>query len=657
MNDRFKRLLAPGNIGSLELKNRIVTAPMWNGYGGVDGSVTPRTLTYYSEKARGGPGLIIVEFTYIDEIASKSVPNQLAFCNDEYNSGMTLLVQAIHDGGAKCAIQLGHAGAMRFLPDPPWMGPSDGEHDLSPMGPFPPLPITGLSKDEIAAIVTAFGEAAGRAKRVGFDMLELHAAHGYLTTEFLSPHFNKRTDEYGGSPEKRMRFPLEVIGAMRAAVGPGFPISVRFNGTDYAPEDPITIEEAILFSRKLEEAGVDALHVSGGTDVYLDKLLTTTYQARAFNVYLAEEVKKKSGVKIPVIATGAITTPDLAEEILADGKADFIALGRQTLADPNWVKKTEEGRPEDIIPCIRCNDGCQGRVLLSFRGTTCTVNPRTGFEMIRSIAPLEKKKKVVVIGGGPGGMEAARVATLRGHDVILYEKRDLGGAMIEASWDPAVKTDLKFLIAYYRTQMKKLNINIIKKKATTEIIVNGGYDVAIVANGAVPRKFEVPGSDKSHVCEAIEVTRDKKKDLGKSVIVIGGGVLASEIAVSQALLGRKVFMKAPEGCHFGENEIAGDLISTRRALLELMKANNVEINMCLLPKEITDNGVVSIDMEGNEQEFKADSVIICRGFLPDKSMSNALRGKVKEIIAIGDCVEARKFYDAIHEGWVAGNRI
>ncbi|MCP4666028.1 MAG: FAD-dependent oxidoreductase, partial [Deltaproteobacteria bacterium] len=359
----------------------------------------------------------------------------------------------------------------------------------------------------------------------------------------------------------------------------------------------------------------------------------------------------------PVIATGGITSPEFAEEILVAGKADFIALGRPALADPHWAGKIKEGRREDIVPCIRCNDGCLRRTIGLFHSTSCAVNPRMGFEQIRSVAPLKKKKRVAVIGGGPGGMEAARLAAIRGHDVTLYEKRELGGALIEASWDPGLKRDIPILLDYYRTQMGKLDIGIIKEAASVDTIMKGGFDAVVVANGAVPAKLDVPGIDKPHVYEALDVTGGKDKELGNTVIVIGGGVLACEIALSQAGKGKKVILTAPEGCQVGEYEIGGDNIPNRMALLEQLKANEVHINLCMLPKEITDEGVISIDKDGNDVEFKGDSVVVCRGFLPNKTLTDALTGKIKEVHPIGDCVEARLVYEAIHEGWLAANQI
>jgi len=658
VGNQFPCLLSPANIGKIEIRNRIVTAPMWTGFATRDGSVTPRMVAYYAEKAKGGAGLVIVEYSYIDQTGSKSVVDQLGVYDDECLPGLALLAQSIHDWGAKCAVQICHAGPMAFVSVPPFLGPSDGFLDLSPMGPLPPIPVRGLSREEISAIIESFAAAAERVKRAGFDMVEIHGAHGYLITHFLSPRRNTRTDEYGGSLENRMRFALEVVQAVRQRVGPDFPVSIRVSGTDYDPELPITIDDTLIFAKRLEEAGVDAINVSAGNGVLLHKLLITMYQKLGFNVYLADAVKKRSGVSIPIIAASAITTPAFAEEILSQGKADFIGLGRPSLADPHWGTKLREGRPEDVIPCIRCNDGCLGRTPLSFRGISCSVNPFVGYELTRTVAPLGKKKKVAIIGGGPGGMEAARLATQRGHDVTLYERRELGGALIEAGWDPEVKPDIRCLLDYYRTQMKKLNIRVVKEAATTDTIVKGGYDVAIIATGAVAEKLDVPGIGKPHVYDALQVTGGKDKELGKTVIIVGGGKIACEIALSQAVKGKKVIMTTRRGSAVGEYEIAGEAPQpTRMAILELLKANNVEINLGFVPKEITDKGAIFVDSDGNTRELEGDSVVISRGFLPDMTLANALKGKVDEVRCVGDCVEARTIHDAIHEGWLAANQI
>jgi len=650
---KFPHLMSPGKIGNLEIPNRIVSAPIGAALATSDGLVTDRMISYYAEKAKGGTGLIIVEATYIDQIVSKGEESQLGAYSSACGPGLALLATVIHDWGSKAAVQLCHIGEQLYLFEKySSAAPSDGVESL---GGFFEIPLRGLTVDEIHAIVDAFAQAALRVKMAGFDAVEVHAAHGHLLSTFLSPAYNRRTDEYGGSLENRMRIVIEIVQAIQGSVGRDFPILVRMVGQDRQPENPITIEESIIFAKKLEEEGVAAIDLSGGSN--LNQFVTPpTYEKRGVHVPDALALKK-AGIKIPIIVAGGITTPDLAEEILSEGKADFIGLARPLLADPYWGKKLEAGVPEDIVPCVRCGMGCIGTMatFMAARGVRCSLNPRCSLENIRQIAPLEKKKKVAVIGGGPGGMEAARLATVRGHDVTLYEKRKLGGALHEAGWDTDLKPDIQFLLNYYLAQMRKLKINVVPEEATVDSIKNGGYDVAIVATGAIGNALRVPGIDKPHVYTDLEVTGGKDKELGKTVIVVGGGEVAVEIAVSQAMKGKKVIMTTRRSLEF---EIASESSSPNRmSLMEKLKTYNIEINLGITLKEITDNGIISVDEDGNTKETKGDSVVICAGYLPNLALANALKGKVKELRVIGDCIKPRLIGDAIEEAWLAANQI
>ncbi len=651
MDKQFSHLMSPGNIGDVEIRNRIVSAPMESKFATHDGFVTPRLLSYYTEKAKGGAGLIIVESTYMNQINSQALENQLGLYSRDHGTGMALLATAIHDWGAKCCLQLVYCGTQLSMHERYWSAaPSDGVDDF--VGAT--IPLRGLTKEEISQVIQDFAKAALISKLAGFDMVEVHACHGCLLHMFLSTAYNRRTDEYGGSLENRMRIVIEIVQAIKQTCGPDFPVLVRIVGQERLPETEkqVTLDEAIILAKKLEEMGVEAIDLSGGSNKN-QFTVTPTYEQRAVHVNDAYALKK-AGIKIPIIVAGGITTPDLAEEVLSQGKSDFIGLGRPLLADPYWGKKIEAGVPEDVVPCIRCTM-CVGTVgdFISAKGIRCTTNPRLGLEDIRKVAPLEKKRKVAVIGGGPGGMEAARLATLRGHDVTLYEKRKLGGAMHEASWDMEFKPDIRFLLDYYLTQMKKLKIKVVKEKASVDTIVNGGYDVAIVATGAVGRKFKVPGYNKPHVYTELQVTGGKDKKLGNTVIVVGYGGIAAEIAVSQAMKDKKV-IKTQENQVMLPDDI-GILIG--RSLMEKLEAYNVQTNLGLTLKEITDDGIICVDGNGKSHQFKGDSVVICAGFLPDLTLAEALKGKVKEIYPIGDCVKPRSIGDAIREGWLAANQI
>ncbi|MBM3677046.1 MAG: NADH oxidase, partial [Actinobacteria bacterium] len=419
----FPHLFAPGAIGSLSLKNRILKAPQSTALGNADGTVSDRTIRHYRELARGGAGLVMVEYTYVDEIASKSAHCQLGISQTEHIAGLSWLTATVKEEGAAVGLQIEHCGRQKFLGTPPMKAASARPWPLM-------FELTGvvpevLDEDEIAGVVQSFGDAAGRAVMAGFDLVEIHGAHGYLITNFLSSHTNDRTDRYGGPLENRMRFLVEVVQSVRAKVPPGFPVTVRLSGSDYEP-DGITIEETVEVCRVLESLGIDAIHVSGGDHHMMIYQVSPMLVPRGPNVWAAEAIRK--AVSIPVIASGSLTMPDFAESVLADGKADFVALGRPLFADPHWPNKAREGRVEDIRPCIRCNDGCLARTFMLFRSVRCTTNPELGREGELPIEPAAVRKRVAVVGGGPAGMEAARVLALRGHEVTLFERRRLGGA-------------------------------------------------------------------------------------------------------------------------------------------------------------------------------------------------------------------------------------
>jgi len=649
MSEKYSHLMSPAYIGNVEIPNRIVSVPIGSAMATDDGFVTPRMIAAYTEKAKGGTGLIVVEATYTDNIVSKGEENSLGAHDPACGAGLALLATAMHDWGAKCAVQLCHMGPQIFLFEKYWSAaPSDGFE-----GPLQ-IPLRGLTKEEIQGIIQTHAMAALRVKLAGFDMVEIHAAHNHLYSTFLSTGYNRRTDEYGGSIENRARIVVETVQAIQGMCGPDFPILVRL-GQDREEVNPLTIDEIVAVAKILEEAGVAAIDLGGGSTLNWYTPIPM-YEDRGLNVPDAAAIKK-AGVKIPIIVAGGITTPDMAEQILSKGEADFAGLGRPILADPYWGKKVEAGAPEDVVPCIRCNMGCIGTMLdfMSGKGIRCAVNPRCALETIRQVAPLEKKKKVAVIGGGPGGMEAARLATLRGHEVTLYEKRKLGGALNEASWDERLKLDLRILRDYYVTQMKKLKIRVVEKEATADTIVNGGYDAVIVATGAKGKKLPIPGADKPHVYTDLQVTGGKDKELGKTVIVVGGGVIGAEIAVSQALKGKKVILTTRR---IAEGQIAEDeSLPNGMCLMHMLTTNDIQINLGMTLKEITNDGIISVDQEGKTHQFKGDSVVVCFGFVSDTTLAKELKGQVKEVRAIGDCVKPRLIGDAVHEGWLAGNQI
>jgi 2,4-dienoyl-CoA reductase-like NADH-dependent reductase (Old Yellow Enzyme family)/thioredoxin reductase len=641
---RFPKLFEAGHIGNLWVKNRIIKAPTLTCFASMDGCVTERLLRHYQEVARGGAGLIMVEYTYIDDDASKSGQCQLGLSRSEHRPGMEWLASAIKANGSAACVQLVHAGRQKFLGTPPMKTATRHPwEELYTAG--APLPAE-LTCEEIEVLIGKFGDAAFRAKQVGFDMIEIHAAHGYLLTNFLSPK-NRRADWFGGSLNNRMRILLSIIADVQSKVGRDYPISVRLSALDYQEDDPITIEETIEVAKGLEKGGVHLIHVSGGDHHTMHYEVSPMYMPLGLHVREAE--KLKNILHIPVVASGSITTPELAEQVLADGKADFIGLGRSLLADPFWPLKAEEGHPEDIRPCIRCNECISERGHES-NGLVCSVNPALGKEADFDFRTTEKPKKVAVIGGGPGGMEAARVAVMRGHDVTLFEKRKLGGRLIEAS-APEFKRCLKRLVDYMTTQINKVGVRIVNKEVTSADFQEAGFDVLIVAVGGTERALAVPGLEKPFVKSYLDVLAGAPT--GEKVVIIGGGLGGCDVALSLADQGKSVSiveMADEIGSYMNMGE--------RKSVFERLSKKSVLMQPGMRLFEISDQGVVLQDRFGKKNGLDCDTVVLALGFESNLNLFwEAARSNGKQAFAIGDCVEGRKVFDAIHEGWWVGFQI
>lgn len=652
MDAMFPKLFERGKIGRLEIDNRVVKAATYGALSNIDGSVTDRMIRYYEEVARGGTGLVIVESASIDQKGSKAAPCQLGVSSIEHIPGLAALAQGICDNGAKAALQLTHFGRDNFLGITPAKSASRIPMSMGGLGPFEtfgdePVP-EELTIEEIHDIVRAFGDAAQRAQTAGFDMVEVHGAHGGLVTNFLSPGTNRRNDMYGGPLQNRMRFLVEVVRAIRKKVGTDFPIGVRLSGIDYEPNG-VVIEDTLEVAKVLENIGVDIIHVSGGSHIRGNHLASPMSVPAGHHIREAEAVKRV--VHIPVIASGSITTPQLAEEILESGKADFIALARPLFADPHWPQKAREGRPEDITPCIRCNDGCQDRSNLKYRPTQCTVNASLNREDALSITPAEQRSNVAVVGGGPGGMEAARVCALRGHSVTLYEKRNLGGALIEASV-PEFKSDLKRLIDYYVTQLKKLKVEVIQKEATVDTIKKGKFDAVIVAAGGTPLIPDVPGIDRPIVTSALDAL-SRKSPVGQKVLVVGGNMVGTEVGLWLAEQGKEVIF-----IEMLDEFMANVGIFDQLEYHERLAKQRVAIHTGERLESVVDKGAIVVDKYGKKQEIVADSIVLAVGFAPLASLREKLqKEKGFEVYAIGDCVSPRRIFDAIHEGYLTARKI
>jgi len=633
------KLFTPIKIGKLEVKNRIVMPAMATGFASEDGQVTERMISYYEERAKGGVGLVIVEFCGVER-RGRPLPMQHMIDNNLSIPGLQKLVEVIKKNGAKAAIQLHHGGikASAKITQVQPVGPSDFPPYPAGMGPPP----RALTMKEIHELVLSFGEAAGRAKEAGFDAIELHGSHSYLIDQFISPRFNQRTDRYGGSIENRARFACEIIECMKEKVGKDYPIICRMTGDDYV-EGGITLQDARITAKLLIRSGVDCLHVSVGIS---DNMIPTLPMSipDGFFLHLAEGIKKE--VDVPVIGVGKINSSEFAEQALNEGKCDLVAMGRALIADPYLPKKAREGRAEDIIPCIYCNQGCITRIS-DWLDMTCLVNPavgrESGFQIVRAKVP----KKVLIVGGGPGGLEAAIIAKQSGHDVVLAEKQEHLGGQLNYALKPPKKDRIEKLIDYFSNQVKKLGIKIyLGKYVTIDFVKEIKPDIIVMATGSTPRSPDISGIKRENVYWATEVLEGKKV-LGKRVVVIGGGQVGLETADFLAEAGKDVMVLEML------SEVGTDVPPRNKMfLMKRLLEENVQIFVDRKVEEIYDKGIRA-DHFGLHEEFKGDAVVISVGSKPDRSLMEELKEIIPELegfYMIGDCVEPRKALEAIYEG-------
>ena len=642
------KLFEPFQIGSMELKNRIVMPPMTTSFASELGAVTERLINYHIERARGGVGLVIVEATCVESLLGRLVVNQLRVDSDKFLPGLADLADAIHFHGAKVALQIHHAGRETTLEATEGRTPVSASNvPYIDMYASPGSVIVrprALKVKEIAELVERFGEGARRAKAAGFDAIEIHGAHGYLIGQFLSPYTNKRTDKYGRSFEGRMRFALEVINRIREKVGSSYPLSFRVSADEFV-EGGITLELAKRIAVKLEEEGVNVLHVSGSLSESEHMCEAPMAIQRGYMVHLAEGVKKVASV--PVIAVGRINDPELAEKILQEGKADLVSMGRALIADPQLPLKTMEGRLEEIRKCVACDYGCISRLFAGLR-ITCNINPDVGKEKEYKITRGEKVKNVIVAGGGLAGMESARVAALRGHNVTLYEKTgELGGQFILAT-KPPHKEELQNILDYLRVQMDKLGVRIeLGREVTPKLVEEHKPDAVIVATGAVPLVPNIPSIEDKRVVTAWDVLAGAAS-VKDEAVVIGGGEVGCETAEYLSELGKNAtLVEMLRG-------LALDMeLFNRHLLLQRLKEKKITTLMETTFEGVAEEGIAVSDAHG-KRTLKAESIVLAIGSKPNNELAKALKGKVENLYVVGDCVEPRKSLEAIHEGsWAA----
>lgn len=641
----LEKLFTPIRIGSMEVKNRIVMAPMTTNWAPDDGTISQKMIDYWEERAKGGVGLIIFEAVTIDA-AFPYIIRTVGLWDDNLIPRFKRFVDAMHAHGAKVAPQISHPGPESFS----WL------KGVQPVGPSPVVCKTHgqvcreLTLEEIKTIVGQYGEAARRAREAGCDAMELHAAHSYmLAGSFLSPLRNKRTDAYGGTIDGRLRFLREVMESIRAKAGPDFPVILRISGDEHLPGGRDILDSQYI-APKLVAAGVDAFHISGGVvpDVFW-RILPCLGTPPGLNVPAAAAVKE--AVDVPVMVVGRINDPQLAEDILVKGYADMVVMGRALLADPELPNKAREGSIEDIAPCTSCGQGCL-RTQLTYEPMTCVINPAVGREKEMVITPAAKQKKVLVIGGGPGGLEAARVSALRGHKVMLWEKASKLGGQINLAAIPPMKQELSKWIIYLSTQVKKAQVKVeLNKEATPELIEKEKPDVVIVATGGKPLTPAIPGVEGKKVVTANEVLEGKLAISRGKVLIIGGGMVGCEIADMLADTGyNQTTGSVPVTIVEMLADIGLDVIpQTRMLLLPRLREKGVEVITSATVREFLEDGVIIIK-DGQEETIRGmDFIILACGTESVDELSAKIKDKVPEVYVIGDAKAPRKALEAIAE--------
>lgn len=639
---KFQNMFTPVKIGPITIKNRFAVPPMGNNFANSDGTLSERSIRYYQARAKGGFGLITVEATVVDKTA-KGGPKKPCLYDDSVIDSFAKAAEAVHEAGGKISVQLQHAGSegnAKLAGYPIKAASSIASH----AGKDVPEEI---SKEELYDLIEEYGDAAVRAQKAGFDCVEVHMAHGYLVSSFISQRTNKRVDEFGGNFENRMRLSRLIIENIRKKTGSSLGLICRINCNDDAIGG-ISVQDAAAVAAYLEDCGVDAIHVSRSVHIRDEFMWAPTCIHGGFNAEYVTEIKK--AVKIPIIMVGRFTEPYYAELMVKEGRTDLVAFGRQSIADPELPNKASRGKLDTLTPCIGCLQGCVANM---FQGKPieCLVNPRVGHEM--ELTKSEKKKKVMVIGGGVGGLYAAYIARLRGNDVTLYEKTGiLGGNMRLAAFPPG-KGDLVGMIRNYIVLCEQAGVKIVLNKEVTEAFIqNESPDALIVATGSKPLILPIPGIDNSGVLCGDDVL-DGKVQCRQKVLVVGGGMVGSELA---AFLGEAEHEVSVIELR---EKVGADVISEhRKYLMKDFEDYKIQTVTGAKVSEFHEDGVSYTLEDGTKGCLKGfDSVVLAMGYRNDNPFGENVDKLAKEVYVIGDAVKARRALDATREAYEAAKNI
>ena len=662
----FKHLFSPINIGTLPLKNRIVMTAMHLNYT-PGGEVNDRIIAFYSERAKGGTGLIIVGGCTIDEYSGS--PDMLNLREKRFIPGLKKLTDAIRADGAASVAQLYHSGgsAHSILIGRQAIGPS------AVVSGFSKEECREMTIDDIRMTIDHYAQAAARAAKAGFDAVEILSCSGYIFNQFLSPLSNLRTDAYGGSFENRMRFGLEVADAVRTAMGRDYPLIVRLSGHDFMPGG-ITNKEVGIFASQLEKHGIDAFNITGGWHESRIPQLTSEVPRGTF-AFLARGIKEMTSK--PVISCNRIHNPAVAELLISQGSADMVGFARELLADPELPNKAKEGRADEITTCLACNQGCFDHIF-ALEPIECMVNPRCGHEgEIPQISISDRPKRVLIIGGGPAGLTAAKTAALSGHKVTLYERTNHLGGQLYLAGSLEEKSEFRMFIDALSKQAVNAGVKIkTDRMADSLLIKKDNPEAVIIATGGAPVLSDIPGQ--GHVIQAWDVLNGRLVP-GKEVVIIGGGSVGVDVALFLAKIGTMdaktfqfLFLSGAENAETLRElstkglkkitiiemlpKIASDMgLSTRWVALQMLRRYGIDIKTNTKAEQITPEGII-VSHKGATELLKCQSVIIAAG-TRSLQPEGTLEGFSGNVIVIGDAKSPRKAFDAIREGFHAGRNL
>lgn len=644
----FEKLFTSFKIGDMELPNRIVLSPMGTNSANSDGTISSEEIDYFTERAKGGAGMLIMGCQFIsEEMAQGSQEGLLE--NSYVIPKLTSLIENVHRYGSKIVAQVscgtGKNAFASMYDDPPVSAspiPSTFNSDIK---------CKPLTKEDIDNIMQQFANAADIVKKAGFDAIEIHGHAGYLIDQFMSDVWNNRDDEYGGNVENRMRFPIEIVKSVREVIGEDMPILFRI-ALDHRFDGGRDLEESMKLIKILEEEGVDALDIDAGAYESIEYIFPPAYLGDACMDYVCEPAREV--VDIPLLNSGN-HTPETALNLVEFGKADLAMFGRPLIADPYLPKKLKNNNREDIRPCIRCNQDCIGRIMERTTKLSCSVNPKVCEEKRFQIKKTSSAKDIAIIGAGPAGLEAARTASLKGHNVTVYEKEKEIGGQLAAAATPEFKSQLKDLIDWYNLQMNKLDIDL---KLATKISVGdnklSNYDEIIVATGAESVNPSIPGIDNKNVINVIEAHKNKEKIEGDKVVICGGGLSGCDSALELAIEEDKDVTIIEMLDEIAEDE----MMINKTALLKKLNEAGVKIKTNNKVINFEENGVKIENEDGLVETIKADTIVTAFGMKPDNELGKALKDKYPlKTNIIGDCKEVAKVGEAIRSGFYAATSI